>query len=247
MGMVPSGGGFCHKTGEALADLEGVHESMADILVCANNFEQLHERIRAVFERCGKNGITLSKDTYQLGPEVKFAGYIINGKGTRQDPEFLNATTPTRLTDLRGLTKMVNEYTDPAGPVQAYAGFRRPMPECRHIPRHEELHPTQQQQRLRQKTKATTPTYDQQVKQRVKEYEGLREQMAYDHLKRARWKIVRGRHRRNTNTAKLGDLATNTNTDQHDDAGRTQSSDQAEIRRRHPAQNPMRRRLFSAI
>jgi len=247
VGMVPSGGGFRHKTDRALADLEGVHESMADILVCANNFEQLHERIRAVFERCGKYGITLSKDKYQLGPEVKFAGYIINGKGTRQDPEFLNATTPTRLTDLRGLTKMVNEYTDPAGLIQTYAGFRRAIPERRNIPRHEELHPTQQQQRLRQKTEATTPTYDQQVKQRVKEYEGLRRQVAYDHLRRARWKIVRGRHRRKTTTTELGDLTTDTNTDQHDDARRTQSSDQAEIRRRYPAQNPMRRRLFSAI
>ena len=227
MGVVPSGGGFRHKTGGALADLEGVHESMADILVCANNFEQLHERIRAVFKRCGEYGITLSKDKYQLGPEVRFAGYIINGKGTRQDPEFINATTPTRLTDFRGLTKRVNEYTDPAGPAQTYAGFRRPMPEYRNIPRHEELHPTQRQQRLRQKTEATTPTYD--------------------HLRRARWKIVRGRHRRKTTTTEPGDLTTDTNTDQHDDAGRTQSSDQAEIRRRHPAQNPMRRRLFSAI
>ena len=226
MGMVPSSGGFGHKTGEALADLEGVHESMADILVCANSFEQLHERIRAVFERCGEYGITLSKDKYQLGPEVRFAGYIINGKGTRQDPESINATTPIRLTDFRGITKRVNEHTDPAGPVQTCAGFRRPMPEYRNAPRHEELHPTQRQQRLRQKTEATKPTYD--------------------HLRRARWKIVRGHHRRKTNT-EPGDLTTDTNTDQHDDAGRTQSSDQAEIRRRHPAQNPMRRRLFSAI
>ncbi len=61
VGMVPSGGGFRHKTDRALMDLEGVHESMADILVCANNFEQLHERIRTVFERCGKYGIVLSK------------------------------------------------------------------------------------------------------------------------------------------------------------------------------------------
>jgi hypothetical protein len=226
MGMVPSGGGFGHKTGEALADLDGVHESAADILVCANNFEQLHERIRAVFERCGKNGITLSKDTYQLGPEVKFAGYVINGKGTRQDPGFLNATTPTKLTDLKGLKKLVNKYTDPVGLIQTYTGFRRAIPKHRNAPRHEELHPTQRRRRLRHKTEATTPTYD--------------------HLRQTRWKIVRGHHRRKTNT-EPGNLTTDTNTDQHDDAGRTQSSDQAEIRRRHPAQDPMRRRLFSAI
>jgi len=226
MGMVPSGGGFGHKTGEALADLDGVHESAADILVCANNFEQLHERIRAVFERCGKTGITLSKDTYQLGPEVKFAGYVINGNGTRQDPGFLNATTPTKLTDLKGLKKLVNKYTDPVGLIQTYTGFRRAIPKHRNAPRHEELHPTQRRRRLRHKTEATTPTYD--------------------HLRQTRWKIVRGHHRRKTNT-EPGNLTTDTNTDQHDDAGRTQSSDQAEIRRRHPAQDPMRRRLFSAI
>jgi hypothetical protein len=200
-----------------------------------------------VFERCGKNGVTLSKDTYQLGPEVKFAGYVINGNGTRQDPGSLNATTPTKLTDLKGLKKLVNKYTDPVGLIQTYTGFRRAIPRHRNAPRHEELRPTQRLRRLRHKTEATTPTYDQQVEQRVKEYGGIRGQVAYDHLKRARWKIVRGRHRRKTKTTELGDLTTDTNTDQHDDARRTQSSDQAEIRRRYPTQNPMRRRLLSTM
>ena len=60
-------------------DLKGVHKLVDDILICANNFEQLCERIRNVFERCREYGITLSKKKYQIGPEVKFAGYVING------------------------------------------------------------------------------------------------------------------------------------------------------------------------
>ena len=58
----------------------------------------------------------MSKKKYQIGLEVKFAGYVINGEGTRQDPKFIKAITdfpaPTNLTDLRSLMSLVNRFMD---------------------------------------------------------------------------------------------------------------------------------------
>ena len=44
------------------------------ILVHGEIYEQLLERIRTVFAFCEEYGITLSKEKYQFGPVVKFAG-----------------------------------------------------------------------------------------------------------------------------------------------------------------------------
>ena len=89
---------------------------MDNILICAENYGELNDRIRGIFMRCREHGITLSKKKYKIGPEVVFAGYIINGEGTRQDPKFIKAITdfpaPTNLTDLRSLMGLVNRFTD---------------------------------------------------------------------------------------------------------------------------------------
>ena len=118
MGLISSGDEFCHRTDKALMELPGIHKLVDDILICAENYDQLYERIRNVFERCREHGITLSKKKYQVGPEVTFAGYVINGEGTKQDPKFIRAITdfpaPTNLTDLRSLMGLVNRFTDSA-------------------------------------------------------------------------------------------------------------------------------------
>ena len=60
----------------------------------------------------------MSKKKYQIGLEVKFAGYVINGEGTRQDPKFIKAITDfpalKNLTDLRSRMGLVNRFTDSA-------------------------------------------------------------------------------------------------------------------------------------
>ena len=48
-----------------------------DILMLGDSVEQLLDRVKAVFKRCKEHGITLSETKYQVGTEVKFAGYLV--------------------------------------------------------------------------------------------------------------------------------------------------------------------------
>jgi hypothetical protein len=83
MGLVLSGDEFCARTDRALSGVPGVHKLVDDILVYGRTYNELLSCVRQVFERYKEWGITLSKDKYQLGEEVSFAGYIVNKEGTR--------------------------------------------------------------------------------------------------------------------------------------------------------------------
>jgi hypothetical protein len=76
----------------------------------------LLQRIRQVFVRCLEWGITLSWKKYQIGPVVHFAGYIVSGVGTRQDPKLVAAIAkfpePKDITNLRSLIGLVNQFND---------------------------------------------------------------------------------------------------------------------------------------
>ena len=69
-----------------------------------------------VFQRCLEWGITLSRKKYQFGPEVKFAGYIVNEEGTRMNPDLVAAIAkfpaPKDITNLRSLIGLVNRFND---------------------------------------------------------------------------------------------------------------------------------------
>ena len=81
MGLILSGEEFCARTDRALADVPGVFKLVDNILVQGETYGQLLERIKTVFARCEEWGITLSKEKYQFGPVVKFAGYIVSREG----------------------------------------------------------------------------------------------------------------------------------------------------------------------
>ena len=90
---------------------------MDDILIYGSSHEEIIQRIRSVFQRCKEWGITLSRDKYQFGSSVKFAGYILSDKGISPDPEKIAAIkdfpTPKNITDLRswfGITNGFDEF-----------------------------------------------------------------------------------------------------------------------------------------
>ena len=116
MGLTSSGDELCTCTDKALAGVQGVHKLVDDILIYGENVVELMDRIEEVFERCQAWGITLSKEKYQFGGEVKFAGYIINSEGTKPDPEKVAAIKdfpePTNLTDLRSFMGLANQFAD---------------------------------------------------------------------------------------------------------------------------------------
>ena len=58
-----------------------------DILIWAENINELEERVRKVLTKCKERGITISKKKFAVGKRVKFAGYIVTGEGIKPDPE----------------------------------------------------------------------------------------------------------------------------------------------------------------
>ena len=69
-----------------------------------------------VFARCEEHGITLSKDKFQFGPTVKFAGYIVSQEGSKMNPDLVAAISkfpaPKDITNLRSLIGLVNRFND---------------------------------------------------------------------------------------------------------------------------------------
>ena len=116
MGLASSGDEFCQRTDQALSGITGVSKLVDDVLVVGNTAEQLLERIKTVFERCEEHDITLSQKKYQLGTEVKFAGYVVSAQGVRPDPEKIASIArfpiPENLTDLRSFLGLANQFSD---------------------------------------------------------------------------------------------------------------------------------------
>ena len=115
MGLTLSGDEFCQWTDQALSGIPGVSKLVDDILVVGHAVEKLLEGIK-VFQRCEEHDITLSKKKYQVGREVKFAGYVISAQGVRPDPDKIAAIAqipiPENLTDLRSFLGLANQFLD---------------------------------------------------------------------------------------------------------------------------------------
>ena len=116
MGLTSSGDEFCARTDKALAGIPGVFKLVDDILMFGDSVEQLLDRVKALFKRCEEHGITLSNKKYQVGNEVKFAGYVVSDKGTKPDPDKVAAISqfpiPENLTDLRSFLGLANQFSD---------------------------------------------------------------------------------------------------------------------------------------
>jgi hypothetical protein len=113
MGLNASSDEFCRRTDEALAGVDGVVKVVDDILVQAEDYDQLEERLEQVLERCRAARITLTKGKFYVGEEVKFAGFIITGTGIKPDPGKIRAISdfpaPTNISALRSFLGLANQ------------------------------------------------------------------------------------------------------------------------------------------
>ena len=116
MGLTSSVNEFCARTDKVLAGILGVQNLVDDILIYGKDANELMDRIEQVFTRCQDGGITLSKEKYQFGNEVKFAGYIISTEGTKPYPEKVatikDFPEPTNLTDLHSFMGLANQFAN---------------------------------------------------------------------------------------------------------------------------------------
>ena len=90
MGLTSNSDEFCRRTDEALSGLK-LKKIVDDILINADNYEDLKISLERVLTRCRKHGITLSADKIEIGPQIRFAGYIVSAGGVVPDEEKVNA------------------------------------------------------------------------------------------------------------------------------------------------------------
>jgi transposase InsO family protein len=91
MGLNASSDEWCARSDAALEGVEGVQKIVDDILIWAEDGQQLRERVEAVLSRCRQNGITLSRKKARWGSRVNFAGFIVSADGVEPEPEKLKA------------------------------------------------------------------------------------------------------------------------------------------------------------
>ena len=92
--------------GEPSARISGRHgyTLVDDILVFADNEDQLLKRFTAVVKACDNAHITLSAKKLQLGEEIKFAGLMISSRGVKPSvsKRRWNGTITSSLRSSRG-------------------------------------------------------------------------------------------------------------------------------------------------
>ena len=113
MGLSSSSDEWCARSDTAIQGLPGVTKLVDDILVQAPNTDVLLARLKKLFKRCEKHGITLSKNKLQISDSVNFAGHVISATGIRPSPDKLKAISnfpaPANLTDLRSFLGLANQ------------------------------------------------------------------------------------------------------------------------------------------
>ena len=79
---------------QILDGLEGVTNSIDDILVYADTKEEHDSRLRKVLDRLREYGVRLKRSKCRICvPEVKYVGVIFSGNGIRTDPDKVKAVT----------------------------------------------------------------------------------------------------------------------------------------------------------
>ena len=107
---------FQRRMTEILGDISGVVYLVDDILVTGKTQAEHDSRVKLVFTRLSKAGLTLGREKCEIDKKsVKFLGQVVDESGVRPDPEKVRAIqqmkTPTTVSELRRFLGMINQQS----------------------------------------------------------------------------------------------------------------------------------------
>jgi hypothetical protein len=131
MGLRNSPAYFQQQLSIALTGLLGqiVELFIDDLIIFAKSEEELLQRMEMILERLRQLRITVKREKCQFGlSEVKFLGFIIDGKGTRIDQSRIDSLTkmPTPST-LRELRAVIGSFNFIGSYIQNFAVLISPL------------------------------------------------------------------------------------------------------------------------
>ena len=113
MGCSASSDEWCKRSDAALSGIPGLHKLVDDILIEAENYDTLFERIEMVLQRCVLSNITISLKKMEIGETVVFAGYKISSGEIHPIDDRVaaikNYPTPTTTKELKGFLGLSNQ------------------------------------------------------------------------------------------------------------------------------------------
>ena len=113
MGLCNSSDEFIRRSDYALEGLPGVVKLVDDVLVTAENYPQLYERIENVLKQCEEHKIILSVNKFKIGDPVVFSGFNLGSNGIFPTETRINAIkqfpAPKTLKHLRSFLGLAQQ------------------------------------------------------------------------------------------------------------------------------------------
>ncbi len=113
MGLCNSSDEFVRRSDYALAGLPGVVKLIDDVLITAENYPQLYERIENVLQQCEEHNIILSINKFKIGDPVVFSGFNLGSTGVFPTESRTKAITdfpaPKNLKQLRSFLGLAQQ------------------------------------------------------------------------------------------------------------------------------------------
>ena len=87
----------------------GLRNKVDDMLIWAEDMDQLIERTHIILSRCREHNITISKKKLELGSKINFAGHIISADQTKRNMQQLAVShDPSQLKIIHGASTAVS-------------------------------------------------------------------------------------------------------------------------------------------
>ena len=113
-GYKSSGDHFCKLSDLVIRDVPKCRKLVDDILLFAETENELLENLKILFESCRKFNLTLNPNKTQIGKQVTFGGYVLNGHGIKIDPKRVKAIRefeiPETITDVRSFMGLCMQF-----------------------------------------------------------------------------------------------------------------------------------------